>query len=750
MSDIFINQYEWKARALEFQTNLASGPLASATWDRFEIKTSEKQKYLYDKIKISLFGNMEKLTNEQNELINLIKEKCIDKSCYSNSVHLGIIYVSILFQNKSEFIFPIFRIRSNEDNDLKSTFIDHLSRVYNNFQAYLETNTWDLSFIVIPVNGIYKLIDEKCDILFSNQSERGLLKATADDTAKVVGIGSTVGMIAGMGLSLFPLTMPVGIAVLSTSGSFGVASGIYGAGRAISTLQDRKEHELSISFTDKEARGCWITIASSSLSFISMGAQELIAPKLIQNAQLGHKCSLLLTSTYTTISVASLSLNAIGFVNLIYDVAIKDNVTNEDILNLITTTFFFFHSAMNFQTASNVIKKAQKMELAKLKEPLTPEQQEIFDTLREAHWENVDIGNVDQQEGDRRYIRELKTIDNIEQFFQQFNLTSDGQLKINGELTIHQRAFIQIPQQERLQILQELQKLNQNQITIDEFRLKTENTRRNYSLTLDRERCQFKDNITNVYGENFESIQINGENIFQNIKPHEIDRLHQVTKHSLNNDHDYVKLGKEFSNEMKVKNITEYCASSEYAARQVQKEISNRIKTNSNPTRPHGVKAKDFYKTQIINEMRDNNFQQIKESFVNLKNQCDSVNQRVLNTFGNSYAAANHYDKHQILPSVNDKNALTPAQYFDIASDMVSQIYCEIEWTQDGSSLKCTFKNDQLMAIKFENVTHGESVIATLMDTKKNTPIAQKYCYYPKNSIGAYYVDFHDVPGFSE
>lgn len=751
MADSFINQYEWKERALNFQTDLAGGPLASAMWDRFFIDDKINKEHLYNKIKIALFGNTENFSKEQKELLNLLQEKFIDKSCYRNTVQLAIIYVSILFENKAEYIFPIFRIRTNTENISDFCIIDHLGRVYSDLSCYRETNTWDMSFLVLPRNGIYKLLDDgKCDIEFWNQSDRGLLLSVADQTATSVGIGSTVGMIAGLGLSLFPLTMPVGVAVLSTAGSFGAASGVYGAGRAIHTLQDRKNHELSISFFDKEARGCWISIASSSVSFISMGAQELIAPKLIQSAQLGHKCSMVMTATYTTISVASLGVNAVGFLNLIYDVATKDKVTKQDILNLMTTTFFFFHAAMNFQTASSVIRRAQQMELSKLKEPLTPEQQEIFDSLREAHWENVEIGEIDQQEGDRKYIRELKNIDNIEQFFQQFNLTSDGQLRINGELTIHQRAFIQIPEQERLLILENLKKLNKNQITIDEFRTQTEGTRRNYLMTLDRERTDFKDLITRAFGENIENIELNGKKIFQNIKAHEIDRLHQVTKHSLNNDSEFVQFGKEFAGEMNAQNITEFCATSEYAVRQVQREVSNRIKQEPNPSRPHGIKAKDYYKTQIIHEMKDNNYQTLKQSFENLKTDCDAINGRMFNSFGNSYAAANHFDKHQVLPTIDGKNALTPNQYFEIANDMVSQNFCELEWTQDGSSLKCTFKNDQLLAIKFENVTKGESVIATLMDTKKNTPIAKKYCYYPKNSIGAYYVDFHDVPGLSE
>jgi hypothetical protein len=58
---------------------------------------------------------------------------------------------------------------------------------------------------------------------------------------------------------------------------------------------------------------------------------------------------------------------------------------------------------------------------------------------------------------------------------------------------------------------------------------------------------------------------VGGRKIFENLKPHELDRLHQVFKQSGKNyNPDCIKIGKEMADIMKCKNVTEFTAVMEY------------------------------------------------------------------------------------------------------------------------------------------------------------------------------------------
>ena len=112
--------------------------------------------------------------------------------------------------------------------------------------------------------------------------------------------------------------------------------------------------------------------------------------------------------------------------------------------------------------------------------------------------------------------------------------------------------------------------------------------------------------------------------------------------------------------------------------------------------------------------------------FNSLRGQCDVANGSEYPRFGNSFfvAAVKHYDKHPDFPRVDPNNNLSTERYFSIAREMTSGQSVERPiWTQDGASLSYKFTSAEYgaMAVRFDNLANGTSVIATLMKNNQVT-----------------------------
>ena len=135
------------------------------------------------------------------------------------------------------------------------------------------------------------------------------------------------------------------------------------------------------------------------------------------------------------------------------------------------------------------------------------------------------------------------------------------------------------------------------------------------------------------------------------------------------------------------------------------------------------MKDKVFYFREAANELLNNKVAQdaVIADFRTLQVRCDAANQGPIR-FGNSMAAANHYDKHPHFPQIDPCNPVTPERYFAIATEMCSEPMKNPVWTQDGQSLMCKYVSEKYgaVAVRFDNLPNGISVIATLMKVDGN------------------------------
>jgi hypothetical protein len=174
-------------------------------------------------------------------------------------------------------------------------------------------------------------------------------------------------------------------------------------------------------------------------------------------------------------------------------------------------------------------------------------------------------GKVREMHGNKEFIRDLKKIDNVNDFFKAFELTRGNQLNVNNELVLDGKAFLQMTEDERGIILEQTNKLKEGKINIQEFNENVQGIRRDYRIKLERERLIALERLNETFGGNVKEFQVNGQKIFENLKAHEFDRIHDVMRNAGKNyDPDRIKFAKVMVEQMDCRNVTEYTAATEY------------------------------------------------------------------------------------------------------------------------------------------------------------------------------------------
>uniref|UniRef100_V5G249 DUF4781 domain-containing protein n=1 Tax=Anoplophora glabripennis TaxID=217634 RepID=V5G249_ANOGL len=284
---------------------------------------------------------------------------------YENRGHtwFACIFISCKMYDK-RFTFPVFRILKNyaKDNYSKNncTFIDHNCRVYETWDDYLANNTLPACLILYPRDGIYQLKDnENVDCIKDRSCACYVSSRTIgvlDYAATAAGIGaSAIGLAA---ICAVPIAGPIMAGAVGT----GLVSSGYGLIRSSSALVDRYMHKQSIGFDNAESRNCWLTIVSTPLFFTQFG---MIA-HMKTTAEAGEIMSKAARITFSVVNVACLTTSGLGIINSlsnIIDKGMNDTLTPLDIYQFTASCVFFTHSAMNFQTASTIIKSFNKITL---------------------------------------------------------------------------------------------------------------------------------------------------------------------------------------------------------------------------------------------------------------------------------------------------------------------------------------------------------------------------------------------------
>ena len=697
----------WKANARTSQQNF-SNLLNDRVWEKYSV--NNEKKLLWNKIAFVVCGCKEKYSKEDKEIVDELVEKCLKYGGKCDFVYCAFLFVCA-YQEKEEGIqVPIIRVMK-EDGKVSenSYFIDHVGRVYNDWSNFLNENIFDQWWICVPKNGIYPFV-EQVEIEFYDQTDRGQTLKNIDKISTISTVATSIGMLTGTIMSFTPLA-PVGMAILTTSALVGTPGAVYGTGRSISRLVDRGQHDQSVSLTNSEARSCWISTVAGVLSFGNMASTTLLA----RSAAGGNIVTAGVRTFCTSLNVTTISMNGIGILNSVLEVASKkpDEITSLDILQLTTSIFFFTNSLVNFKTANAIVKDAQKATMDSMRNNLNDDRSK----------KNFDITLKNTQKrsgkmhGSADFIRGVKNIDNKQDFFQALGI--DGNLKANfnrrglvnidNKLSIHPNEFMQIDQNQRVELLEHSQNLLNKKISLTKFNKNVQDIVKTSRTPNENQRKHAFENISSKLG----SVVVNGIKLISNLKPDEIDQLDRVLQilgKAYNQK--WIDVGIALANELGYKNVAEFCAAFEYVLRIIDAKIKANMEVNPNPTRPDNLKVEEYYLEQAYKRLIER-IAELKSEFNQLKSKLEQTNDRDTTKLENKMAEDDY-----VFPTIDENNPQTVDQYFSIASEMTSNsVTPENSTFTEHSDLKfITYKDPKngVVTIQFDNLADGKSVIATL------------------------------------
>ncbi|CAD5126702.1 unnamed protein product [Dimorphilus gyrociliatus] len=416
---------EWirKTEAKQTENSLL---FASSIWDMYK---ENEHLELWKKISLGIFGEPKKdtddfgLSSNEKKIVDEIVNKCIEyskKTFEDGNIYLAFLYVFVYREKEIDTAVPVIRIRSSkEENTYKVTqsyFIDHVGRVYQNWMHYLDTNIWSMCWICVPNDAVY--LDRKNypypdyrPVHFLDQSTRGKPSNIVDKVSTSIGMGSILTMVAGAGLTLFPLTQAVGGSLLLGSAIAGTPTAVYSTGRSIETIIDRHQHKKSINLTDQEARQCWLSIVTSGVSILAFGVGRFLSYTARTGLILNRSTRIISNS----INISNISTSGIAILSHAIELKDKEQITPLDYLQFSTNVFFFTHSIITFQTASAIIKDAQKEYINQMRKTKFAKHGRKFNALRRKMRGTADVRNA-------KFIRTINRIENPDQFMKAFSI----------------------------------------------------------------------------------------------------------------------------------------------------------------------------------------------------------------------------------------------------------------------------------------------------------------------------------------
>lgn len=703
----------WKREAERSQHELAE-QLGDRIWDEFTIPVDEQ--FLSQKIAYAFFGPPSDVgsgySKDKLDTILELTNKCLERKIV-DKVDLAFIFLfaynSLDSGNQS---IPLIRLRKiDEVITRNSYFIDHCGRVYTNWPDFLDDNIFNGYWVCAPKDGLYSFDEDNYGIEFIDQSTRGQILEICDTVSTVTNVVGSIGIAAGVAMTFCPLTAPVGGLVLAASSIVSAPGAVYATGRAIGKLVDRGQHDQTLSLADSEARACWINIAASAISVGVMGSTKV----LTSIARAGRVANSGTRALCTALGVTNISVSGIGIINSVVELSQKETVTPLDVLQLTTSTLFFTHSVVSFKTASSIIKTTQDKIIASKRQLLPEENKQNFDVMLKARKEMVTPGKIREMHGNAVFIRKLRELQNIEEYFNAFNLTRDHQLNFHNELILEPKAFLQMNDQQTKTVIELSNQLRSKQIDRAAFNERLAPICREYRLILEQQKTEATSKLCRSFGTN----DLTEIDMFKGIKDHEIVRLDQVFRNTGKNyDQKFITACQIIARQMECKNPSEFAAIAEYISTKINDKVTADMKTDSNPVRAVG-KAKPFYYNKYLDDYinNENAQRELLGQFREIEQVCDRANTSGNPQFANSKTATYHYEKHKFLPKVDEKNNLSPERYFEIARELVGGKIQNTKWTQDGHCLVLEFKSNEYSAkaIKYINLADNKSVIATMM-----------------------------------
>jgi hypothetical protein len=582
-------------------------------------------------------------------------------------------------------------------------FIDASCRVYKSWQDFKENNKLPECKVAYPNNGTFEVNDDGkviVSFLDSPACSTGtqVLKVT-DVTAAVAGVGTTAVALAGL---FFPLTAPVSIGLLISGG----ATGVYSAGRSIAGLVDRSQHEESISLADSEARLHWLNVVtaplavagggnffvaliSSSFMYLLIYAVATMATsRIAASGQVLSKTAQVIVNTTIFSSFTMTSVNVVNNLANLVEKSQKDELTVLDVTSFVISVAFWTNSAMNLKTANGIIKTTQREVLESYQNNLTKKEARQFKTMVKNTRDDTAPRNLDNPmkrnvHDNAKAIRAMRQIRDPKDFLQ-------SAIKANKEIRKENKVYTKksedinpkkmwlslddypgLKEYSCMSINNELKIAPQTYLELDATERKTI-LKSTIKFINDRDESAFINNVSSVKGIKFEvqrnnaisgfckilkvsnlqDYKVNGKKLFDNLQPHEKNRLIQV-ENTLNTgglDRDRQQMiATKFAEEMKPQTFTDYMSYVEYAIAKQQNDMKNIDITNKPTEMSKLAYLKSEYFKQFFNDqgnLKPNCFQDMKNDFNAKQSVIGHLNDNLKQPFCNAAAATYHTEKH--------------------------------------------------------------------------------------------------------
>jgi hypothetical protein len=573
-----------------------------------------------------------------------------------------------IWENK--FTLPVFRVCVDTDgSEDEASFVDSTGRVYKDWNDYLQTNTLPKCKYCYPTNGFY------CNKDYGDEDEFGKVDVSygtspaCDILNRVKPVSVTGGMVritlsAGVLVALF-ITVWRNLAVVSTAVVIG--SVIYFLCCSRKVRAGHRKNGRSTSVLDLIARAALIRRIASVLGTTA----RVETDGMVLSARSGHVFNRARDIAITNVAFGSLTINEILIANIVADLIDKNNhneVKMSDFYQFTLEVLFFTHDVVDMQTASTVILEAQNKVIADYKARLnTEDQKAAFDKLAS------NTRGSCQMHGNGRVIKNLRQIENFEEFIGSLVRASDGQehsvefinngiVHINGQLKIHADAFQEMDAENQAKAMDATRKLAAGEYTSDQFLNEIHSVCKKERIKFESQRKDIMRRAAESFQvENLDQVKVNGKAIFENLLPPEKDRLGDVMLNAGSYDQNLAQIALNLAEAQKCTTPTEYFSMLEFATTYVGRT------TKSATLKPN--QSRNNYRNDLQKDLKNSCSEQFKEmnaEFNDLLAKIARINETSLFQYKCNKAATYHFYKHDGF----GEGLVSGEEYFDILAKL--------------------------------------------------------------------------------
>ncbi|XP_038217455.1 uncharacterized protein LOC119836250 [Zerene cesonia] len=318
----------------------------------------------------ALRGDLVFFEGKSLEAINAIAET-IQRCCSGDETNYVTVIPVELYYEKKLYELPIFRVHRHTNS--QKYYVDNAGRYYKSFDDWYDNSKLPPCKMLFPnrlrleyrpnYNYSHCFVRDTPSARLGSKAAR-----TVDTVSAVAGISSGVGLLFASGGLATPLVV------------VGVASALWGTGRASNQLIDKATHGESINpFTDSESRMLWLGVAANIASFGAMGATM----RLTSLAARGREISSALKILTNVANGTNLTISTIAIINNTVYLAVNyDKLSPVDVLFHVASIAFWTKGVYSYKTANTIIAEAHNQAFDQISKELSPEQQNELKEIR--------------------------------------------------------------------------------------------------------------------------------------------------------------------------------------------------------------------------------------------------------------------------------------------------------------------------------------------------------------------------------